>query len=125
MKKIANIEKAIEFLMKSGFNIDIEDDNKRTPLIYACFYHLTNYNADLIKTILHFKPDVNKVDIYNNTALSYAKYYESSSVRKLLLIHNANDVDFSHVPGISDYDESDDDIYYIDDSDEDSYWHDY
>ena len=61
----------IEFLLAQGVNVNAENYNKTTVLMYAKSNALKTQKLDSIKLLLEYKADINKQDVFQKTVLDW------------------------------------------------------
>ncbi len=81
-----NQREIVELLIKAGAIIEITDNTKSIPLVYAAFQG----NYECVSTLLDNGADINREDQYGITALHTAARHGWSNVVKLLLDRGAN-----------------------------------
>jgi hypothetical protein len=75
----------VVFLIKNGADVNIQDDNKNTPLIWASNYG----DKEIVEILLKNGADFNLKNIFNETALKKASFYEYKEIIKLLKKYGA------------------------------------
>lgn len=83
--KMGNLN-AIKCLINLGYDLNIQDVNNDTALIWASY---NNYN-NIVKLLLDAGADPNKQNRHKETALSYAVLNGNIDILSLLLISNAD-----------------------------------
>ena len=81
-----NCPKIVQFLVKSGANLDKKDKYWRTPLLLACKYGYSHIAEYLIKC----GAKINKCDNSNNSPLHYACAFGNMDCVKVLLDNGAD-----------------------------------
>ncbi len=62
--------KAVEKLLEAGADVNYQDTDSKTALMYECI----NNNIDAIKLLLSYSPNLNLSDRFTRQAYDYAKY---------------------------------------------------
>jgi ankyrin repeat protein len=78
--------KLLEEIINKDLNINYQDVEGNTLLIYTSGQGITN----IVELLLNTGADVNIKNIYNSTALMYASRYNNKEIVELLLKHNAD-----------------------------------
>jgi len=76
----------VDKLLESGINVEVIDDEGRTPLIHA----VANVRTDIVKLLLTLNANPNSKDIYGWTSLHFAARYGYYEVAELLLSAGAH-----------------------------------
>ena len=79
--------KSIKNYINSGYDLNIQDDDGYTPLIYAT----SNNKIEIVKLLLNAGTDIDKQNIYGRTALIVAAYYNNVKTVELLLDYVADE----------------------------------
>jgi ankyrin repeat protein len=77
--------KLVKFAVDLGASVDVGDETRMTPLMYAA----ERCNVELVNYLLQKRAQVNKKTKEGETALDYARHEECAAVEKLLLSKGA------------------------------------
>ena len=86
MSLINGIKEAVEQFLEKGTDVNICDENGRTPLFFAS----SNGHQDLCFYLLNKGADPNKTDINGKSAISVAIQKEFQEIVSILQLYNTN-----------------------------------
>ena len=86
--------KMLRFLLEKGFDCNLEDDKKRTPIFYLfpaqqrlCDKDISKDNDECLKILLEYGCDMERRDIKNKTILYYASHFSFYDLTESLVKH--------------------------------------
>lgn len=88
---LSNSQNIISFLIKKGANINAQNDEGKTALMYSCCTETEHKSfTDYTKILINSGADINIKDNEERTALMYAAYSHSSTSVDLLIKNKAD-----------------------------------